>query len=147
MSVMDVGMKLDMALCVRNVSDLYLWPEGRRLLAVHGMGGVWGYLCSFKFSPSIVNADKWIMRQSDYFTAHWYDLFSGLRWMLDSDPNQADILKVITDSVEHLLKAVRTDWWTSQFVQSKQPYRVSTTLSYHFFSSFFATLSLCSFVL
>ena len=31
MSRMDVGMKLDMALLVLNVRDLYLLPEGSRL--------------------------------------------------------------------------------------------------------------------
>ncbi len=31
MSLMDVGTKLNMALLVLNVSDLYLWPEGTRL--------------------------------------------------------------------------------------------------------------------
>lgn len=31
MGLMDVGTKLDMALLVLNVSDLYIWPEGRRL--------------------------------------------------------------------------------------------------------------------
>jgi len=31
MFLMDVGTKLAMALLVLNMSDLYLWPEGRRL--------------------------------------------------------------------------------------------------------------------